>query len=242
METLPAKLETELLEPTLTIPLDAVLPLEVKAKLADVIKKWGSYTPAVITDAAIREVEYKDYSARKKLIKAIEAKQKLFNQPVKDLLEQVNSSFKAAVLAINGANARSEQMIQAFDAEIRAKIEAQRREQQAILDAEAAKQRAELAAQAEVERIFGESQKAVEIEKEVEAVKPMIAALPEIDLGGERLTWHFRIIDAAKVPDLFRIPSKPDEVKIGQMVRSAKGQINIEGVEVYSLTKLAGAR
>ena len=241
METLPTKIETTL-DQTLTIPLDMVLPVEIQAKLADVITKWGSYSPATVTDAATRELEYKDFSARKKLIKAIEAKQKLALAPFEDVLKQAKASFKSATLAISQANDRSEAAMQKFDAELRAAIEEQRRAQQAILDAEAAKQRAALAAQAEVERVFGESQKAVEIEKEVKAVKPMIAALPELDLGGERVTWHFRITDASKIPELWRIPSKPDEVKIGRDVRAAKGQIHIEGVEVYSETKLAGAR
>lgn len=241
METLPAKIDTNLDE-VIILPVEMVLPEAIRDKLEDVIEKWGSYSPAMILGPDTRELEYRDYSARKKLIKAIEAKQKLFNQPVKDLLEQVNSSFKAAINAISSANAQSEKAIQVYDADVRAKLEAQRREQQAILDAEAAAEKAKLAAKAAAERVFDNDAKAELIEKKIESVKPLIAGLPEVDNSGERLTWHFEITDPDLVPDLWRIPSKPDEVKIGQMVRNAKGQVHIEGVRVYSKTTLAGSR
>jgi len=43
--------------------------------------------------------------------------------------------------------------------------------------------------------------------------------------------WKFRIIDADKIP---REYMKPDEQKIGAIVRATKGQTKIPGVEVYS--------
>lgn len=246
METLPATIETQ--EQDTSLPF-TVLNHEIQGKLDAVVEKWGTYTPVKVEDAAQRELEYLDFSARKKLIKKIEAQQKLYAQPVKDLLERVNNAFKKATLAIAGSCVASEKVIGEYDSELRRKIEEARRAQQAILDAEAAKEKARLAAIAEEEKLFGDAQKAEVLEKKIEEVKPIIAALPEVDLSGGRLTWHFEITDPDKVPDLWRIPSRPDEVKIGQMVRNAQSgckeneiKLNIPGVRVYSQTKLAGAR
>lgn len=46
-----------------------------------------------------------------------------------------------------------------------------------------------------------------------------------------RKVWKFSVLDASKVPDQYK---KVDEVRLGQVVRATKGELEIPGVEIYS--------
>lgn len=69
-----------------------------------------------------------------------------------------------------------------------------------------------------------------------EVTGTMVASfVPQVEGIGTRELWKFTIVNAAKIPREFLVP---DEVKIGQMVRTMKGDTNIPGVETYKETTM----
>lgn len=61
------------------------------------------------------------------------------------------------------------------------------------------------------------------------------SSVPKVEGLTTRQNWKFRIVDEKKIPREYLIP---DETKIGQMVRTMKGDTNIPGIEPYSETGL----
>lgn len=61
------------------------------------------------------------------------------------------------------------------------------------------------------------------------------SSVPKVEGLTTRQNWKFRIVDATKIPREYLIP---DETKIGQMVRTMKGDTSIPGVEAYAETSL----
>jgi hypothetical protein len=53
---------------------------------------------------------------------------------------------------------------------------------------------------------------------------------PKADMRLYRQVWRFRIINEAIIP---RDYLKPDETKIGGVVRSLKGKCKIPGIQIY---------
>jgi len=150
---------------------------------------------------------------------------------------------------------RERQRIQAeAEAAARRKAEEERREAERI----AAEQRKEREAELKHQREAGEI-KAREAEKlrkqaeederkarelaakqaaETEKAVPVVTvapAVPKVAGIKARVNWKFRILDASKVKTEFTMP---DEVKIGQIVRSMKDKAGAEalvgGIEVYT--------
>lgn len=61
------------------------------------------------------------------------------------------------------------------------------------------------------------------------------SSVPKVDGMHTTQRWKFRITDEKKIP---REYLTPDETKIGQMVRTMKGDTDIPGIEPYSETGL----
>jgi len=69
-----------------------------------------------------------------------------------------------------------------------------------------------------------------------------VIGVVEIKESGTRKNWKYRIVDAKLIPPMFMIPAMVNEVLIGKTVKSASGNIEIPGVEIYSEDILAGAK
>ena len=66
------------------------------------------------------------------------------------------------------------------------------------------------------------------------------STVPEVDGAEMREPWDFRIVDAAKVPDEYKLI---DEAKIRRVVKALKGETHIPGVEVFQgVTAAVSAR
>lgn len=92
---------------------------------------------------------------------------------------------------------------------------------------------ARLAKEAEENRLAAEAlarKQALEAVSSVQDVK-IAAAVPKVAGIRARVNWKFRVVDASKLPRKYLMP---DEVAIGQEVRSMKAETLIPGVEVYT--------
>lgn len=90
-----------------------------------------------------------------------------------------------------------------------------------------------LAKQAEEDRMAADElarKQAAETAANVQEVK-VAPSVPKVAGIRARVNWKFRIVDASKLPRRYLMP---DEVAIGQEVRSMKAEASIPGVEVYS--------
>lgn len=113
-------------------------------------------------------------------------------------------------------------------------------EQERLRKAEEARLR-EIARKEEEERLLqeaiaaeasGNKEEAAAIIEEPVYVPPVVVKkeVPKVQGMSFRTIWKFRITDEKKIP---REYLKPDEVKIGGVVRSMKKQTNIPGIEAY---------
>lgn len=92
---------------------------------------------------------------------------------------------------------------------------------------------ARLAKQAEENRLAADelaSKQAEEAAANVQEVK-VAPSVPKVAGIRARVNWKFRIVDPSRLPRKYLMP---DEVAIGQEVRSMKAEASIPGVEVYS--------
>jgi hypothetical protein len=102
---------------------------------------------------------------------------------------------------------------------------------------------AEIARKAEEDRILaeaieaeksGDKETAEAIIKEEVYVPPIVVPKTTPKMNGGPVyqeRWFFEIVDASLIPRTYLIP---DEVKIGGVVRSLKGQTNIPGIKAFS--------
>ena len=118
--------------------------------------------------------------------------------------------------------------------------EDKRRKEEERLRKEAEK-KAEEKREREVKKLEkqGKIEEAVELlDEPVAPVPPPV--LPEVKMpkgvSKPRTVWKFRVKDETKVPRKFL---KPDEVKIGKLVRALGKEADIPGVEIYPETSVA---
>ena len=70
-------------------------------------------------------------------------------------------------------------------------------------------------------------------------VPPVVLAktTPKVQGISYKEIWKYKIVDASRIPPAYL---KPDEVRIGQVVRALKGSCNIPGVKAYPDKTVAG--
>jgi len=121
--------------------------------------------------------------------------------------------------------------------ELEAKI-AKQRQAEAEMKAKIAKEREEVVG-ALLEA--GDYEKAAAV-MESPTPEPMAAYIPEekpekVAGTGTRKVWKARVLDASKVPDMFKIV---DQQAIDAFARSTKGNRVVEGLEFYQEVQLSG--
>jgi len=115
--------------------------------------------------------------------------------------------------------------------------EERRREEAAIRAAEleeAQEQRLKYAMHLEESGFANAAEAVLEAPLQIETQKVESWA-PKVSDTAARVTWTYRVVDAALIPREYLIP---DEKKIGGVVRAMKEATNIPGVEVYTETKV----
>lgn len=165
---------------------------------------------------------------RKSLTKPLDESKKrimeFFNKPV-EILQKVESCISRAMLAWQQ---EQERIRQAEEARL---MELQRRETERLQKlAEKAEKRGDTA---KVEEFQG---RAAITQATVVAVAPKVEKIAGIQ---NRTNWKFRIVDIAKIPREYMLPN---EVMLGQLARSTRGSLKIEGVEFYSEESIGGGR
>lgn len=87
-------------------------------------------------------------------------------------------------------------------------------------------------AEAEAAEAAGETEVAEAIlEEEVEQAAVIVPkTTPKVSGMSFRVNWNFQITDETQIP---REYLKPDEVKIGQVVRALKDKLSIPGIRIY---------
>jgi hypothetical protein len=214
------------------------LALDVRAYMKDVKAKLG---PGI--DSA------------KQHLQRLQNDMNAYLAPAKEIDELVSGKAESWKRAEREAAFREQERLRLeAEAAARQKAEAERREAERI----AAEQRKAREAELEAQRKAGEIGKREEarlakIAAEEEAKARELAAkqaaetraaVPEIKVAPSvpkvagikaRVNWKFRIVDETKIPRLY---CKPDEVAIGQMVRTVKDKAKVEslipGIEAYS--------
>jgi hypothetical protein len=165
---------------------------------------------------------------RKSLTKPLDESKKrimeFFSKPL-EILQRAESCISSAMLNWQREQERIRQ------AEINRLNELQRKETERL---------AKLAEKA-IER--GDTAKAEEFQGRaavVQAVVPQVAIKVEKIAGIQnRTNWKYRIVDVNKIPREYMIPN---EVLIGQMARTTKGALKIDGIEIYSEESIGGGR
>ena len=105
------------------------------------------------------------------------------------------------------------------------------KENELRLQAQKAEEEKRLAEAAQLEAEGHKEEAEAVLEKPAPIVMPTVEkTTPKADMRLYRKVWKFRIINEAAIP---REYLKPDEIKIGGIVRALKGNCKIAGIEVY---------
>lgn len=112
------------------------------------------------------------------------------------------------------------------------------REEQRKADEKARREREKLEAQARKAEEAGRAERAEVLrDRAVSTVAAMpVTEAPKVGGISTRSVWRFRVVDAAKVPDKYKLI---DEKKIGGVVRALKGDTEIPGIEVWEESTMA---
>jgi len=158
----------------------------------------------------------------------LKAKKDRALKPLNQALREVREWFKAPEGVLQEAERVLKGRIGAFNRE----RERRQREEQARLEEKARKDRARKLEQARRAEEAGKAERAAALEQEAATVVAPTSqqAAPRVEGISFREVWRFRIVDAAQIPDAYKVV---DEKRIGQVVRAMKGDTNIAGVEVY---------
>lgn len=171
----------------------------------------------------------------KSLSKQVDDQRKKITQPLDQAKKQVMDLFRPFTDSLGSA-----------ESSLKRRMIAWKSEQDRI--AREAERKAEEKARRERERLEAEAAKAEEKGRSGRAdilrdraastvAAPVIRSeAPKVTGIATRKVWRFRIVDAAKVPDQYKVI---DEKKIGGVVRALKGDTSIPGVEVWEEDSMA---
>jgi hypothetical protein len=205
-------------------------------RLETLLQLYTGYCVPKIEDAEFKEVVLTWTKDIKLITKELDVMQAEFLKPLKSMQDAIKAKFKPVLEALEKAEKLNKQRVIDYTQEQQRLAEAQRQRQQEEENRIAEEKRKKLLEEAEAAALFGSKVEAAIIEEKAAAVQPAKIGVVVPKPEGMRKIWKFRITDPSK---LQRIWLKPDEVKIGQFVRENKGQVEIEGVEIYSEDSLA---
>jgi len=195
--------------------------------------------------SALQIVTARDYEEAANLLLSIKEVQKEIDASYDPVIKKAFEAHREAI----AAKKKVEAPLREAEAIIKPKLSAYDAEQERI------RLEAERKAQAEAVRLEEERrlQEAIEAEQsgdtaEADAIiaSPAYVApvsipktTPKVQGITYRETWNYEITDINKLP---REYLKPDEVKIGQVVRALRSAARIPGIRVYSSRTVAAGR
>lgn len=185
---------------------------------------------------AVQVTDPASYTAAGELFKAIVEMMKEVDSTFDPIIEAAHRSHKAALAQkkkyydpLDKAKRGVKGLMGAYDQE----QERKRREEESRLREIARKEEEDRKlAEALAAEAAGEKEEAAAIIEEPVYVPPVVIKkdVPKVEGLSFRTVWKFRIVNESALP---RAYMKPDEVKIGGVVRSMKGATNIPGIEAY---------
>lgn len=213
-----------------------LLTSEVQHKLDTLLQLYTGYNVPKIEDSGTKETVLSWAKDIKLNIKELEVMQAEFLKPLKSMQDAIKAKFKPVLEVLEQAEKISKQKVLDYAREQERLAELQRARQQEEENRIAEERKKKLLEEAEAAALFSSPEEAKIIEDQAKAIEPAKIGIVDVKQSGARKIWKFRIVDETKIP---RNYLKIDEAKIGQMVRSCSGNIEIDGVEVYSEDSLA---
>lgn len=170
----------------------------------------------------------------------LEATRRGITDPLNASIKKVNDFFRKPAERLAGIERIIKSKLLAYSQE----QERIRMEQQRKLDAEAAAERQRLNDIAMRAAAKGQEDKAEQFSARAQQLVAPVAQIetPKVLGLSTREQWCFEILDARKVPDLYKMV---DEKKIGALVRSMKGDAQAllgDGVRVYKEQIIASGK
>ena len=219
--------------------MEEIITVEAQAKAQETEALVQVYENYAIVSTEAYEFSAEDLKKIKTKYKELDDMRKSLTKPLDESKKRIMEFFKAPLTLLGSAETAIKSAMLKWQQE----QERLRREEEARL-AEAQRKEAErLARLAEAAEKRGDEKKAEEF-KGREAITK--AAVPSVisnvrPVAGisMREVWKYRIVDANKIPREYMIPN---ETVIGQVARSTKGKIAIEGVEFYCEETIAAGR
>lgn len=213
--------------------------VDIKIEQPDDVSTQANATLANAQSFTVANAE--DYQAAAEELSAIKGKwneieksRKALKKPIDDAARAVQSFFKPPLDYLTRAESVLKRAMIAW------KNEQDRiaREEKQKAEAKARKERDRLEKQAREAEEKGRAERAEVLRDR--AVSTVAAApvteAPKVSGISTRTVWKFRVVDAAKVPDKYKLV---DEKKIGGVVRALKGDTDIEGIEVWEESSMA---
>lgn len=181
-----------------------------------------------ITDPVSYEAATYELKALKAKYREIEEQRKSLKKPIDEAARRIQGFFKPPLDFLSQAEGVIKRKITTWNQE----QERLRREEQRKVDEAARKERERLEARARKAEEKGQADKAEQLSQQAETVTPALvpSETPKAQGISTRKVWKFRVVDASKVPDKYKVI---DEKKIAGVVRSLGADAEIPGVEVY---------
>lgn len=170
----------------------------------------------------------------KGLHREVEGQRKAITQPLNDAKKQVMDLFRPLTDTLSQAERTIKQRLVAWKSE----QDRIAREEQRKAEAKAQRERERLQKQADEAAAKGREDRAQTLQDRAASTvaAPPPPAAPKVSGVQTRTVWRFRVVDASKVPDKYKVV---DEKKIGGVVRALKGDTEIPGVEVWEESTMA---
>ncbi len=219
--------------------MEEIISVEAQTKAQETEVLAQTYENYAIESAEKYEYSAQDLKTIKAKTKEVDTLRKSLTKPLDESKKRIMAFFKkpldllnSAESAIKGAMLKWQQEQESIRLEEERRLaQAQRKESERL---------ARLAAAAERR---GDEEKAEEFkgrEAVVKSAVPAVAsAVREVSGISKAVIWKYRIIDIGKIPREYMVPN---ETAIGQIARSTKGSVKIEGIEFYSEETIRAGR
>ncbi len=216
-----------------------IIPIDVQetAKQSEVLS--GTYTDFQITTAGGYADAGNDLKKIKAKAKELDILRKTLTRPLDESKRKIMDFFQKPLTFLKTAEAAVNTAMVAWH---KAQEQIRLVEEQRVREAQRKEtERLDRLAAAAKER--GDTKKAEAFEDRAaitESATPIVAARVSKVAGlAMTTTWKYRIVDVGKIPLEYMMPN---EVLLGQVVRSTKGNLKIEGIEIYPDESMRGTR
>lgn len=187
-----------------------------------------------VANAEDYQVAADELMAIKRKWNEVEVQRKELKGPIDEAAKRIQAFFKPPLDFLAQAEAVLKRKMVTWKSE----QDRIAREEQRKADEKARKERERLEREAAKAAAAGREERAEVLRERAEVVvaAPVAPVAPKVSGISTRKAYMFRIVDASKVPDQYKVI---DEKRIGAVVRALKMDANIPGVEVYEELTMA---